>query len=38
MERILTTHTGSLARPQAILDVLIAMEKGEPYDLSLIHI
>ena len=29
MDRILTTHTGSLARPQAILDFLIAMERGE---------
>ena len=32
MDRILTTHTGSLARPQAILDFLIAMERGEDYD------
>jgi 5-methyltetrahydropteroyltriglutamate--homocysteine methyltransferase len=32
MDRILTTHTGSLARPQAILDVLVAMERGDDYD------
>jgi 5-methyltetrahydropteroyltriglutamate--homocysteine methyltransferase len=32
MDRILTTHTGSLARPQEILDFLVTMEKGEDYD------
>ena len=32
MDRILTTHTGSLARPQAMLDFLVAEERGEDYD------
>ena len=32
MDRILTTHTGSLIRPQAVLDFLVAMERGESYD------
>lgn len=32
MDRILTTHAGSLIRPQAILDFLAAMERGESYD------
>ena len=31
-ERILTTHTGSLARPHALLDLMKAKESGEPYD------
>lgn len=30
--RILTTHTGSLPRPQALRDILIARETGQPYD------
>jgi 5-methyltetrahydropteroyltriglutamate--homocysteine methyltransferase len=32
MDRILTTHTGSLARPTEVLDFLLAMENGEDYD------
>ncbi len=34
MDRILTTHAGSLARPRALLDFLVAMEHGEPVDAS----
>jgi 5-methyltetrahydropteroyltriglutamate--homocysteine methyltransferase len=30
--RILTTHTGSLPRPQDLLAIMIAKEAGEPYD------
>src|SRR5215831_16522817 len=30
--RILTTHTGSLPRPQNLLAIMIAKEAGEPYD------
>jgi 5-methyltetrahydropteroyltriglutamate--homocysteine methyltransferase len=30
--RILTTHTGSLARPVELLDAMTAMEQGKPYD------
>ena len=32
MSRILTTHVGSLPRSQAVVDLLFAREKGEPYD------
>ena len=32
MERILTTHVGSLIRPQALLDFLTALERGETID------
>ena len=32
MDRILTTHVGSLIRPQNVLDFLTAMESGESYD------
>jgi 5-methyltetrahydropteroyltriglutamate--homocysteine methyltransferase len=31
-DRILTTHTGSLVRPPAVLEVLKAEAYGEPYD------
>jgi 5-methyltetrahydropteroyltriglutamate--homocysteine methyltransferase len=31
-DRILTTHTGSLARPRPLLDLMKAKEQGEPYD------
>jgi 5-methyltetrahydropteroyltriglutamate--homocysteine methyltransferase len=31
-ERILTTHTGSLPRPDALRTLLIAKKVGEPYD------
>ena len=30
--RILTTHVGSLPRPQDVVDLLFAQDKGEPYD------
>jgi 5-methyltetrahydropteroyltriglutamate--homocysteine methyltransferase len=30
--RILTTHVGSLPRPQAVADLLFAQDRGEPYD------
>ena len=30
--RILTTHVGSLARPQEVIDVMRAKESGQPYD------
>ncbi len=32
MDRILTTHTGSLVRPDKLLDVLAAQERGEALD------
>ena len=32
--RILTTHTGSLPRPPALRDLLIARETGKPYDVE----
>ncbi|MDQ1669969.1 MAG: 5-methyltetrahydropteroyltriglutamate--homocysteine methyltransferase [Actinomycetota bacterium] len=31
-DRILTTHVGSLARPEALLDILREREHGRPYD------
>ena len=31
-DRFLTTHVGSLPRPQALLDLLVAREKGEKID------
>jgi 5-methyltetrahydropteroyltriglutamate--homocysteine methyltransferase len=31
-DRILTTHTGSLARPAELLNLLAGIELGEPYD------
>ncbi len=31
-DRILTTHVGSLARPDAVLELLFAKERGESYD------
>src|SRR5215510_11029105 len=31
-DRILTTHVGSLPRPQAVLDMLFRREQEEPYD------
>ena len=30
-QRILTTHTGSLARPLSLIELMLAKEKGEPY-------
>src|SRR5437870_5403452 len=32
MDRILTTHVGSLIRPPELLDVLGKIERGAPYD------
>ncbi|HUA20278.1 MAG TPA: cobalamin-independent methionine synthase II family protein [Bryobacteraceae bacterium] len=31
-DRILTTHVGSLPRPQNVVDMLFAQDRGEPYD------
>lgn len=31
-DRILVTHVGSLPRPPALLDLLLARDNGEPYD------
>jgi len=31
-DRILTTHVGSLPRPQEVVDLLFAEDRGEPYD------
>jgi 5-methyltetrahydropteroyltriglutamate--homocysteine methyltransferase len=31
-ERILTTHTGSIARPDDLVEVMRAKENGQPYD------
>ena len=33
-ERILTTHTGSLARPDGLLEMMKAKEGGQPYELE----
>src|SRR5262249_36698207 len=32
MDRILTTHVGSLPRPEPVVDYLFKREHGEPYD------
>ena len=34
-DRILTTHVGSLPRPQNVVDFLFAEDKGQPFDLAL---
>ena len=31
-DRILTTHVGSLPRPQEVVDYLFAQDRGENYD------
>src|SRR5438876_9556288 len=31
-ERILTTHVGSLARPEALISLLRSKDRGQPYD------
>src|SRR3989442_12150228 len=31
-ERILTTHVGSLARPDALVPILKSKDRGQPYD------
>jgi 5-methyltetrahydropteroyltriglutamate--homocysteine methyltransferase len=33
-DRILTTHVGSLPRPQEVVDFLFSQDRGEPYDAS----
>ena len=33
-DRILTTHVGSLPRPQNVVDFIFAQEKGEPVDMT----
>lgn len=33
--RILTTHTGSLPRPQSLVELYIAKDHGEPVDAQL---
>ena len=35
-DRILTTHTGSLPRPQALVDLMFAKEEGHPVDADLL--
>ena len=30
--RILTTHVGSMPRPQHVVDMLFAQDRGEPFD------
>ena len=35
--RILTTHVGSLPRPQALLRMVLAKDRGEPYDENALH-
>ena len=37
-ERILTTHTGSLPRPQPMLDLLLQQQRGELDDSSELHL
>ncbi|MCW5770843.1 MAG: epoxyalkane--coenzyme M transferase, partial [Rhodospirillaceae bacterium] len=32
IDRILTTHVGSLPRPAGVVDLLLKRERGEPYD------
>jgi len=32
VERILTTHVGSLPRPRSLLDLILAKEEGRPVD------
>ena len=32
IDRILTTHTGSLPRPMPLVDVILGREKGEAID------
>jgi 5-methyltetrahydropteroyltriglutamate--homocysteine methyltransferase len=34
-DRILTTHVGSLPRPQSVVDLLFAQDRGEPIDETL---
>ena len=34
-DRVLTTHVGSLARPEPLLDTMREKEHGRPYDADL---
>src|SRR2546426_7810029 len=34
LDRILTTHVGSLARPPALVEMINVKESGEPYDME----
>jgi 5-methyltetrahydropteroyltriglutamate--homocysteine methyltransferase len=34
VSRILTTHVGSMPRPQEVVDLLFAQDRGEPFDSS----
>ena len=36
-DRILTTHTGSLVRPGAIVDIMRQVEAGQPYNATALH-
>jgi 5-methyltetrahydropteroyltriglutamate--homocysteine methyltransferase len=38
VERILTTHTGSLPRPDGLSTQLLAHERGEPYDAAAVAV
>jgi len=33
-DRILTTHVGSLSRPDALVSILTAKDRGQPFDLE----
>ncbi|MCW5774247.1 MAG: epoxyalkane--coenzyme M transferase, partial [Rhodospirillaceae bacterium] len=35
-DRILTTHVGSLPRPEDLVDLLMAQDRGEPFDPALL--
>jgi 5-methyltetrahydropteroyltriglutamate--homocysteine methyltransferase len=37
-DRILTTHAGSLPRPQGLMDMVLAKARGEPYDQSTLEV
>ena len=32
MTRILTTHVGSMPRPKEVVDLLLAQDRGEPFE------
>ena len=36
-DRILTTHTGSLPRPDDVIEMLMARERGHLHDLQAFH-
>jgi 5-methyltetrahydropteroyltriglutamate--homocysteine methyltransferase len=37
VERILTTHVGSLPRPPSLTELLVRQEAGEPVDANVLH-